>query len=62
MLVMLPLQAVNAFADWMEQEYGAEGNSEDGNPGHAAGVLSMGAPSGADKPHAEQSGKVCRVA
>ena len=35
-----------------------EGHSGDGNPGNAAGTLSMDAPSGAGEPHAEHANQV----
>lgn len=55
--MMLPLQGVNTFAACMEQECAAG----DGNPGSTAGVLTVGAPDGADKPHFEKATKVCLV-
>ncbi len=58
---MLPPQGASAFAACMEQECAAGDSSEDDNPGNAAGVLSVGVPSGADKPQAEQAKKVCCV-
>ena len=56
-----PLQGADAFAACLERECAAGDKSEDGNPGGAAGVQSMGAPSRADKPHSEQAGKEARV-